>query len=296
MVAGSKSVVLAQLCDVFKRFGHTEALKGVTLTISPGEVVALLGPNGAGKTTALHILLGLRRPDRGEALLFGQDPRVPRARAEIGATPQEIGFPAHLSVREGLELVRSHYPRPLAISLLQEQFRLQELMLRQLGGLSGGQKRRVAVALAFVANPRVVFLDEPTTGLDIESRLELWTAIRGYVRDGGTVLLTTHYLDEVEALATRVIILDRGTVVIEGSVEAIRARVRLARVRFRAADVPPLAGVAQAEHQAETHTLYTADADALVRDLVRQGVALAGLEVRPATLEEAFLTLTRGAA
>jgi ABC-2 type transport system ATP-binding protein len=286
--------VLAQLRGVYKRFGHIEALRGVDLTIHQGEVVALLGPNGAGKTTTISILLGMRRPDRGEAWLFGHPPHLPHSRRNVGATPQETGFPGALTVTEVVELVRTHFPQPLPTAAVLERFGLLDLAQRQTGGLSGGERRRLAVALAFAGNPGAVFLDEPTTGLDVEVRHAVWTAIRSYVRDGGTVLLTTHNMDGAEALASRVVVLDHGQILAEGSVEAIKARVQLTRVRFHAEGLPPLPGIVQSEEENHVYTLYTTDADALVRDLVQQGVAFAGLEVRLVTLEEAFLNLTRG--
>ncbi|MDQ5854549.1 MAG: ABC transporter ATP-binding protein [Chloroflexota bacterium] len=287
---------LAYLRGVSKRFGQTEALRGVDLAIHRGEVVALLGPNGAGKTTAISILLGLRRPDRGEARLCGHDPRLPQARRQIGATPQETGVPFRLTVGEVLDLVRAHYSSPAPPAAVLERFGLLDLERRQIGGLSGGQRRRLAVALAFAGNPKVVFLDEPTTGLDVEARRGLWTAIRNYVQEGGTILLTTHLMEEAEALATRVVILDHGQVLAAGNVEAIKARARLTRVRFRAAGVPVLPGVVRAEQEHDMHILYTPDGDALVQELVRRGVDFVDLEVRPTPLEEAYLVLTRGAA
>jgi ABC-2 type transport system ATP-binding protein len=286
---------LAQLHGVYKRFGAIEALRGVDLAIHQGEVVALLGPNGAGKTTTISILLGVRRPDRGEVRLFGHPPHLPQSRGNVGATPQDTGFPSSLTVSEVVELVRTHYARPLPTLEILQRFGLLELAPRQTGGLSGGEKRRLAIALAFAGNPQAVFLDEPTTGLDVEARHGLWAAIRSYVHDGGTVLLTTHNMDEAEALASRVVVLDHGQILAEGSVQAIRARVQLTCVRFRAEDLPELPGIVQIEQENQLYTLYTTDADALVRGLVRQGVAFVGLEVRPVTLEEAFLNLTRGA-
>lgn len=286
---------VASLRDVYKRFERLDALQGINLSIFPGEIVALLGPNGAGKTTALSILLGLRRPDRGEARLFGKDPRLPQARSRIGATPQNIGFPLTLTVAEIINLVRMHYPTPLASQVLLDRFGLADLAQRQTGGLSGGQKRRLAVALAFAGDPQAVFLDEPTTGLDVEARRELWQAVRAYANNGGSVLLTTHYLEEIEALATRVVVIHHGKVLIEGSVDAIKARVGLKQVRFSADALPELADVVRVVRDNGRYCLYTADSDAVVRDLVRQGCDFRELEVLPTSLEEAFLVLTGGA-
>ena len=283
----------AILRDVHKRFRKTEALRGFSLAVWPGEVLALLGPNGAGKTTALGILLGLRRPDRGDALLFGGDPRDPRARRTLGATPQETGFPGTLKVREIVDLVRAHYAEPVATDTLLQRFGLSEVRGRQAGGLSGGQKRRLAVALAFSGNPRVVFLDEPTTGLDVESRRSVWDAIRQYAGDGGTVLLTTHYLEEAEALASRVVVIGKGREIVAGTVSEIRSRAGLRRVRLHADVLPELPGVERVTREGRLHTLYTDDPEAVVRGLVERGIPLEGLEVLAASLEDAFLTLTR---
>lgn len=286
---------VASLRDVYKRFGKVEALQGINLTMSPGEVLALLGPNGAGKTTALSILLGRRRPDRGEVHLFGSDPRLPQTRCRIGSTPQDIGFPWTLKVAEIIDLVRAHYPAPLPRQEVLERFGLTGLDQRQTGGLSGGQKRRLAVALAFAGNPQAVFLDEPTTGLDVETRRELWHEVRSYVSRGGSVLLTTHYLEEIEALATHVVVIHHGKVLTEGSVDAIKARVGLKQIRFAAAALPDLLDITSVEQENGRYCLYTANADAVVRALVRQGCEFSELEVLPTSLEEAFLILTGGA-
>jgi ABC-2 type transport system ATP-binding protein len=283
----------ALLRDVHKRFRKIEALRGFSLAVWPGEVVALLGPNGAGKTTALGILLGLRQPDRGDALLFGGDPRDPRSRRALGVTPQDTGFPGTLKVNDIVELVRAHYAAPVAREALLERFGLSGLAKRQAGGLSGGQKRRLAVALAFVGNPKVVFLDEPTTGLDVESRRSVWAAVREYAGDGGTVLLTSHYLEEAEALASRVVVIGKGREIVAGSVLEIKSKAGLGRVRLQADAIPEVPGVERVTREGRLHTLYTADPEAVVRSLVAQCVPLEGLEVLPASLEEAFLTLTR---
>jgi ABC-2 type transport system ATP-binding protein len=210
-------VIAAALRAVTKRFGDTVALDSVDLEIRTGEVVALLGPNGAGKTTALSLLLGLRRPDTGSVTLFGQDPRLVAARAAVGVTPQESGFPPTLRVRELVDLVRAHFPAPVPAGELLERFGLDGIARRQAGGLSGGERRRLSVALAFAGRPRALFLDEPTAGLDVESRRAVWAEVRSYAAAGRTVLLTTHHLEEAEGLASRVVLLARGAVVAEGS-------------------------------------------------------------------------------
>jgi ABC-2 type transport system ATP-binding protein len=216
----------AALRAVTKRFGNHLALDAVELEVRIGEVLALLGPNGAGKTTALSLLTGLRRPDSGRVALFGRDPRVPAARSSIGVTPQESGFPPTLRVRELVDLIRAHFPDPAPANELLERFGLAELERRQTGGLSGGQRRRLSVALAFAGRPKLLLLDEPTTGLDVETRRAVWSEVRSYAGAGGTVLLTTHHLEEAEALASRVVLLRSGRVAAEGTFADLLARAR----------------------------------------------------------------------
>jgi ABC-2 type transport system ATP-binding protein len=285
---------VAELQGVHKRYGKVDALQGVDLQLRPGELVALLGPNGAGKTTAVSILLGQRRPDAGLARLFGQDPTLPAARRPVGVTLQESGFPDNLTVAEVVDLVRVHYPHPAARRELLGRFRLSEVAGRRAGGLSGGQTRRLAVALAFAGHPRLAVLDEPTTGLDVESRRGLWEVLRAFVADGGAVLLTTHYLEEAQALASRVVVIADGRIIAQGSVDDITARVGLSRVHLRAPSLPELPAGTRVETSNGVHTLYTADPDGLVRALAHREVAFTGLQVERASLEEAFLHLTAG--
>jgi ABC-2 type transport system ATP-binding protein len=210
-------MIAAALRGVTKRFGALVALDDVDLELHRGEVLALLGPNGAGKTTALSIVLGLRRPDRGRAELLGMDPRSRAPRAAIGVTPQDAGFPPTLRVHEIVELVRAHFAAPVPTAELLSRFGLADCRRRQTGGLSGGERRRLSVALAFAGRPLAVFLDEPTTGLDVEARRNLWSELQEYAAAGGTILLTTHYLEEAEALATGVALLTRGRIAARGS-------------------------------------------------------------------------------
>jgi ABC-2 type transport system ATP-binding protein len=212
-----------------KRYGDLVALRSVDLTIDPGEVVGLLGPNGAGKSTLVSLVVGLRRPSGGRVRVFGGDPRDWRARRRIGVTPQDMGFPPTLRVREILALARAHGSPRTSVQELVERFALAGLERRQAGGLSGGQRRRVALALAFAADPDLAVLDEPTTGLDVESRRSAWEAIASFARDGGSVLLTTHSLDEARALARRIVVLSRGTVVADGDVASEDELLRLTR-------------------------------------------------------------------
>jgi ABC-2 type transport system ATP-binding protein len=283
---------------VTRRFGDVLALDDVSLDVGPGELVGLLGPNGAGKSTLLSLLSGQRRPDTGTVRLLGGDPRDPASRLGLGVTPQETGLPATLRVGEVVDFVGGHFPDPVPTGELLEQFGLTEQVRKQTGALSGGQKRRLAVALALVGRPRVLLLDEPTTGLDVTARQTLWEAVRGYHAAGGTVLLTSHYLEEVQALAQRVVVIDRGVVRADDTLDAILRRVGLRRVALRAtADLAAWPGVVRAERLDDgTQELYTADADELVRSLVRDDVDFHDLRIRGASLEEAFEEMVTEAA
>ena len=283
----------AALRGAEKWFGGKAAVAGLDLVLPQGTFLALLGPNGAGKTTALSLLLGLRKPDRGEALLLGGSPLDIDIRRRIGATPQTSAFPPGLKVREIVAFVAAHYPDPMPEARLYERFGLGALAERQVGGLSGGEQRRLGVALALLGNPEVVFLDEPSTGLDVEARRLMWETMQSFHERGGTVLLTTHYLEEAEALAERIAVINRGRLVAEGTRQEITNRIALRRVRFKAAAVPDIAPVTQSAFEAGVVTLYTSDADLLVRRLVEARCAFSELEVLPARLEDAFVSLTR---
>lgn len=280
---------VAELEDVTKLFGDVTALDDVTFAVESGDVVVLLGPNGAGKSTALAVLLGLRCPDTGAVRLFGRDPRRTDSRREVGVTPQETAFPPTLRVRELIDLVRAHYEHPLPAVTVLARFGLAELANRQLGGLSGGERRRVGVALAFTGSPRLVVLDEPTTGLDVTARHAVWDAIRAHADDGGTILFTTHHLEEADTLARRAVLIEAGAIVADGTVAEIKAAAGLTRVSFRA---PEGVAIDDADCDGARVRILAGDAGAAVERLVRSGVPLVDLEVRPLTLEEALAART----
>jgi ABC-2 type transport system ATP-binding protein len=279
---------VAALAGAEKTFGSRPALRGVDLALRSGEVLALLGPNGAGKTTAVRLLLGLRRPDRGTARLFGLDPRRAEARRRCGVTPQETDLPDTLRVREIVDFVSAHFEHPLATRTVLERFGLTAIAERQAGGLSGGQRRRLAVALAFAGDPELVFLDEPSAGLDTEARRRLWESVRGFAAHGRSILLTTHDLHEAEALADRVVLLDDGRVVRDGTVAEVRARAGLTRIRLRLQTLPAVPGLARAFENGRYVTLLVHGTSDAINALVAAGADLEGLEVVPATLEQAL--------
>ncbi len=289
--------VLARLNGARKRYGTVEALQGIDLELRAGELLALLGPNGAGKTTAIGLLLGLNRADTGEVELFGRDPQDIMARRHIGVMLQDAQLPPTLRVGELIRLTASYYPNPRSVAESAELAGVSDLLGRYYGKLSGGQQRRVQFALALCGRPTLLFLDEPTVGMDIEARQKLWTAIRHLVAEGNGVVLTTHYLEEAEALADRVCVMARGKVINEGSVEALRARIGMKRVWCATAlplqEVARWPEVAEARSDGDRLCLSTEHAELLVRRLLAQDATLAQLEVRAAGLAEAFTELTR---
>jgi ABC-2 type transport system ATP-binding protein len=291
---------LARLRGVRKRYGALTALDGIDIDVQRGEVLALLGANGAGKSTAINLLLGLLEADDGEARLFGASPQALSARRRIGVMLQSAGLPDHATVAELIELTRSYYPAPRSTADCIALAGLDGLLHRRYAQLSGGQQRRVQFALALCGRPELLFLDEPTTGLDIEARQALWRAIRELVAGGCAVLLTTHYLEEAEALANRVVMLARGRVVAAGRMDEVRAQIVRARIRVTTALDPAHVAAWPQVHEVTCAgsklELVVGDADAIVRRLLAGDSACRDLEVQRAGLADAFVELTRDAA
>jgi ABC-2 type transport system ATP-binding protein len=284
--------VIASLAGATRSFGDMRALDRVDLELRAGEIVALLGTNGAGKSTAVAVILGLRRLDAGSALLFGRDPRDPVARRRLGAVLQDVGYPPGLRVRDAARLVLAHHPPPRSVSEVLARVGLEPFADRDAGGLSGGQRRRLAAGLALAGDPRALVLDEPTAGLDPLGRRELLQRLVRFAGEGGAVLVTTQELAEAEAIATRVVVLDAGRVVHDGSPGELRAHGGITRVVFRTRDPVPHEGTASVESRGDRYVVWVEDADRYVAALVRSGVEFRELEVTPATLEDAFVALT----
>jgi ABC-2 type transport system ATP-binding protein len=286
----------AELVDATKKYGEVEALKGVTIRIELGEVVAMLGPNGAGKTTSISLLLGLRKATSGKALLFGLDPTNLQSRSRVGVMLQESGVPEMLKVREIVDLFRSYYPKPMARDSAIAIAGLEEKANALVKELSGGQRQRLYFALAVCGDPDVLFLDEPTVGMDVEGRRSFIERIAGFARSGRTVVLTTHYLEEADQLAERVIVIDRGLVIADAPPAEIKSRVAGKRVRFNAPALKetdleglPVTAVTVNDHSVQ---LLTNQPESVLREIFRRGVEISDLEVAGADLEDAFIAIT----
>ena len=289
-----------ELVGASKRYGNFEALKNVSFAIEKGSLVAMLGPNGAGKTTSISLMLGLRQPTAGKALIFGDDPRRIATRKRFGAMLQESGVPQLLKVTELVELFRSYYDKPLPTDRVVKLVGLEEKAGTLVKDLSGGQTQRLYFALAICGDPEVLFLDEPTVGMDVEGRRVFMRAIRDFSSAGKTILLTTHYLEEADELAERVLVIDKGKLIADGSPHEIKSRVAGSKISFTssaAIDGAALSGLPVSASDVSDHrvTLMTNDPQAVLRELFRRNVEMSNLEVRGADLEEAFLSLTGGA-
>jgi ABC-2 type transport system ATP-binding protein len=288
-VAGTKGLT--------KKYGDVTALQNVTMDLHAGELLALLGPNGAGKTTLVRMLLGLAGPDAGRVSVFGADPRESHVGARCGVMLQVGRVPETLKVREHIDLFSSYYPRPLPLAETLKIAGLEEFKNRPFGELSGGQKQRVLFGISICGDPDLLFLDEPTVGLDVEARRLMWTQIRTLVARGKTVLLTTHYLNEADALADRILVLQHGAIVAEGTPAEIKTRAIGKQVRFvsrlSAQEIRQIPGVISVKEDRNAFELQVSVAEPVVRELLQRDSWLSELEVSNAGLEEAFLALTQ---
>lgn len=288
---------LAELAGVSKRYGSIVALDGLDLGVRRAELLAILGPNGAGKTTAISLLLGLQQPDTGKASLFHQSPLKLEARRQVGVMMQEVTLAEDLRVREHIDLIGHYYPDPLSPEAAMEMTRTTALADRPYGKLSAGQKRQVQFAVAVCGRPKLLFLDEPTVGLDVQARAVLWETIRSLVRQGSSIVLTTHYLEEAQALADRVAVLANGRLIASGTVSEMRALVSRKRITCSTTltfeEIATWPGVESVTRDRELLHITVTDAEEVTRRLVIADPKVRDLEVHRAGLAEAFTELTQ---
>jgi ABC-2 type transport system ATP-binding protein len=285
-----------ELRGLEKSFGSVHAVRGVDLAVAPGETVALLGPNGAGKSTTIDMLLGLTEPDRGRVSLLGRPPSEAVAGGAVGVMLQVGGLIRDLTVRELLTMMASLYPRPLGVDEVLELTGIGDIAGRRTQKLSGGEIQRVRFAVAMVSNAELLVLDEPTVAMDVEARRAFWATMRTFAAGGRTVLFATHYLEEADAFADRIVLMAKGRVVADGATTEIRASVsfRTLRATLPGADLGSLAalpGVSGADRHGDSVSLVCADSDAAVRALLARFPAARDIEITGAGIEEAFLHL-----
>jgi ABC-2 type transport system ATP-binding protein len=295
--AGARAVPAIELHELRKAYGTTRAVDGVDLVIAPGEVVALLGPNGAGKSTTLDIVLGLGRADSGAVRLFGETPAQAIAGGRVGAMLQTGGLIMNASVRELISVMASLSPHPRDVADILRTTGLESVADQQANKLSGGQTQRVRFALAMVGDPSLLILDEPTAALDVQARHDFWQVMRGFAAEGRTVVFATHYLEEADEYADRIVLMAAGRVVADGSATEIKSVVSVRTIRgtlpgVDAAELLALPGVTAADRRGDSVVLTCTSSDDALRALVARYAAFHDIEVRGGGLDEAFRQLT----
>lgn len=288
-----------QVQGLVKRFKGNKAVDNVSFTVGKGEVVAILGPNGAGKSTTMHMLTGLLKPDEGHAELFGQEPGSPAVRQKVGAMLQDVSLMDAMKVREVIALLRGYYRNPMPLDTLIGLTGLDgEDLKKRTEKLSGGQKRRVAFALALAGDPDLLFFDEPTVGLDIRARSVFWSTVRQLAGEGKTIVFSTHYLQEADDTASRVLLFDRGRLIGDGSPEQIKGTLLRKTVSFRLREPVPAEKLQQLPHVLDTKIgrdrieLETDDSDGLLGAIIRSDIGAYDIAVGTGRLEDAFISLT----
>jgi len=285
-----------RLEGVHKSYGSVRAVDGLDLTIAPGEIVAVLGPNGAGKSTTTEMITGITQPDGGRVEVFGQPPRVAVLQGRVGVMLQAGALLQEATVRDVLRLMHGLHAHPLPLAEVIERASLGGFLKTRTEKLSGGQAQRLRYALAIMADPQLLILDEPTVGMDVEIRRAFWASMRDLVADGRTVLFATHHLDEADTEADRIVVLARGRLIADGTPAMIKNRVAdrtitLADRGVRLAELARLPGVIGAERMGSRLQLRTTDSDRTLRAMITSQPEAAELEVVSASLEDAFLTL-----
>jgi ABC-2 type transport system ATP-binding protein len=297
LTAEGSSGLAINLHDLHKHYGQTKAVDGVDLRVRPGEIVAILGPNGAGKSTTIDMVLGLTRPDRGSVRILDQDPQQAVAAGDVGAMLQTGGLLQYLTVAELITMMASLYPAPMPVPEVLARTGLTELMSKPTTKLSGGETQRVRFAIALVSNPALMVLDEPTVALDVEARHAFWESMRGLATQGRTVVFATHYLEEADAFADRIILMARGHIVADGSATEIKGVVGVRTIRATLVDgdvrrLEALDGVTSVERHGDTVNLQCQDSDTALRALLREYPDVRDIEVVGAGLDAAFVQLT----
>lgn len=289
-----------ELCDVTKTFKKKKAIDQVSFTINPGQVTAILGPNGAGKTTTIQMMLGLLKPTSGEIKIFSKSPKEKSVRERIGAMLQEVSLMDGVKVKELLHLYTKYYPHPLEMKELINITGLTEYDLQtRTEKLSGGQKRRVSFALALAGNPDILFFDEPTVGMDVSSRQNFWEKIKEYAKQGKTIIFTTHYLQEADDYADRILLFNNGKLLMEGSPSEIKSKVTRQIVSFQIpANFPfhefkNLPYILSVFEESGRIKIETTDSDKTIAKLFDEKVIVKDLQVEKGRLEEAFTQLTK---
>ena len=285
-----------ELQDISKRYGLVQALSGVNLSVEHGEVVAFLGPNGAGKTTAIGIMLGLKTPSSGSVRLFGQNPESPEVRGRVGVMLQESGIPENLTVEELVRLFGRYYPYALPLEEVLKRADLLEKRRAFVRQLSGGQRQRLYFALSIVGDPDVIFLDEPTVAMDVEARKAFWEQVRGFAALGKTILFSTHYLDEADQAASRIVVIHKGQVLKSGTPTEIKSLVAAKTIRLltqlSAEEAGRYPGVERAERENGHLVVYSNVPEAFLERIFREGHKVSDLTVKDTDLEAAFVRLT----
>jgi ABC-2 type transport system ATP-binding protein len=293
-----------QLRGLRKTFGSITAVAGIDLTIQQGEVVALLGPNGAGKSTTIDLALGLASPTAGTATLFGEAPRTAIAAGRVGAMLQGGALLPDLTVAQAVALIAAAHKHPLSVAEALERAKCTEIAKQRVSKLSGGQAQRARFAVAIVSNPDLMFLDEPTAAMDVEARRTFWQSMREFTDAGRTVVFATHYLDEADAYADRIVMMAAGRVVADGTPGEVKAVVSGRRIRASfdfdwtpdiEAELAELPGVRSVEHRGDVLSLVSDDSDAALRTLLSLHQDVHDIEVTAHSMDDAFLALTAAA-
>ncbi|NNM44552.1 ABC transporter ATP-binding protein [Knoellia koreensis] len=295
-VRGATTIPAVELAGLTKSFGTVRAVRGIDLTVRPGEIVAFLGPNGAGKTTTIDMMLGLSQPDRGTARVYGMDPQAAVRHGLISAVMQTGGLLKDLTARETLELTASLFSDTKPISEVMTRAGIADIGDRRVGKCSGGQQQRLRFAMALLPDPELLVLDEPTTGMDVTGRRDFWQAIRQDAEQGRTVLFATHYLEEADAYADRIVLVAHGRVVADGTASEVKAIVsgRTVRATLPDADLvalQALPGVESVEVRGDSVLIASRDSDSVARHLLTNTGAR-DLEITSRGLEDAFISLT----